>query len=220
MSLIIHEKNDIRYTDAVDFLLEEDYFDYFEKDWFDENIFTCDLSILFHPITISEAVSKMQKEKGQREVNKIYSQPLYQLHEYLLNKWNKPKTKKEYIQKNLEFKRHYDIIDKINREFPSEEMAKNIVKQTLGKESDIKAYNSMEIGTQINEKTKVPYLLISPRISNYLNGFIFNNKVDTIKLFKFAILNEYGHCFEYLKDLVEKDTAKLIDTRLETDRKK
>lgn len=64
MSLIIHEKNNIRYTDACDFLLEEDYFDYFEKDWFDENIFTCDLSILFHPITISEAVSKMQKEKG------------------------------------------------------------------------------------------------------------------------------------------------------------
>lgn len=215
MSLVIEEN----YIDATDPLLKDDYLDYFEKEWFDKKIFTCELSIKFHPV-ISEAVSKIQKERGQREVNKIYSQPLYQLYEYLLKKWSKPKTKEEYIQKNLEFKRYHEIINKINKEFPSEEMAKNIIKQTLGKESDVGAYNSMEIGTQINEKTKVPYLLVSPRISNYLNGFVFNDNIDSIKLFKFAILHEYGHCFEYLKELVEKDTAELVDTRLEADREK
>lgn len=217
--MVFKTKNGINYIVDTDLNLNEAYFDFFSKEWSDNSIFTEDISIMFYPV-ISEAVSKIQKEKGQREMHKLYSQPLYKLREYLLKKWDKPKTKEEYIQKNLEFKRYQDIINSIEKEYPSEEQARNIIKQVLGKESDLKSYNAAMIGTQINEKTKMPYLLISPRISNYLNGFIFNEKIDTIKLFKFAILHEYGHCFEYLKDLVEKGTAELVNTRLEQDRNK
>ena len=217
--MVFKTKNGINYIVDTDLNLNEAYFDFFSKEWSDSSIFTENISIMFYPV-ISEAVSKIQKEKGQREMHKLYFQPLYKLREYLLKKWDKPKTKEEYIQKNLEFKRYQDIINSIEKEYPSEEQARNIIKQVLGKESDLKSYNAAMIGTQINEKTKMPYLLISPRISNYLNGFIFNEKIDVIKLFKFAILHEYGHCFEYLKEYIEKGSSKLICTLKETDRSK
>ena len=217
MSLIILEKNGVKYFEE-EINISEDCFDYFEQEWFDKNIFTYDLSTLFHPL--SEARTKFQQETGQREMNKIYSQPIYQLHKYLLDKWNKPKSKEEYIRKNIEFKIYNEILKKVEEDEPSEEEAKKLIKYATGKENNIRAYNGSNIGTQISQKTKMPYLLVAPRISNYLNGFAFNDNIDSKKLFEFAIKHEYGHAFEYLKDFIEKGSAMLIDTLNEKDRSK
>lgn len=143
-------------------------------------------------------------------MNKVYSKPLYRLREYLLKKWEKPKTKEEYIRKNIEFKLYNKILDKISKMPESEPRAKFIIKQLIcDYYTDVRAYDcdekSDQIGTQVDKKTKMPYLLISSRVINFLNGFKFEKLIPDMhsKLFNFALLHEYGHVFEYLKDLIE-----------------
>ena len=218
-------KDGIKFRVMVEPTITEDYFDYFEDNWMDDK-FAFKGSVYFKPLT--EGRTKEQQEKGQREMNKVYSKPLYRLREYLLKKWEKPKTKEEYIRKNIEFKLYNKILDKISKMPESEPRAKFIIKQLIGDYyyTDVRAYDcdekSDQIGTQVDKKTKMPYLLISSRVVNFLNGFKFEKLIPDMhsKLFNFALLHEYGHVFEYLKDLIENGSAKLIDTINEKDRDK
>lgn len=178
MSLIIKEKNGIKYFDSYAKNLNESYFDYFEEEWFDKKYFTYDISTYFHPIPLLE-MTKEQKEIGQREMNKIYSKPLYQLEKYLKEKWDRPKSKEEYIRKYIEFDIFNKLVNKINNFYKSDKMAKNIELYATEKDSKIPAFVSIDIGT--NEYNNIPYLLISPRISNYINGLMINYNLPNIE---------------------------------------
>ena len=224
MNTIFKRKDGIKFKTIVEPTITEGYFDYFEDDWMDDR-FAFKGSVYFIPLI--EGRTKEQQEKGQREMNKVYSKPLYRLREYLLKKWERPKTKEEYIRKNIEFKLYNEVLNKISKMPESEPRSKYIIRKLIGDDyPDIRAYDCDEktdqIGTQINEKTKMPYLLISSRVTSYLNGFKFEKEFPDMysKLFNFALLHEYGHVFEYLKNLIEKGSAKLIDTINEKDRDK
>ena len=223
MNTIFKRKDGIKFSTIVEPTITEGYFDYFEDDWMDDK-FAFKGSIYFIPL--AEGRTKEQQEKGQREMNKIYSKPLYRLREYLLKKWERPKTKEEYIRKNIEFKLYNKILDKISKIPESDEESNKTLEYSTGTISDVRAYKSdkrqEQIGAQVDEKTKMPYLLTSLRIENYLNGFIFDDRIPNIypKLLNFAYFHEYGHIFEYLKEMIEKGSAKLIDTINEKDRDK
>ena len=48
-------------------------------------------------MNITEAVTPEQKEAGQREMNKIYIDPINKLEEYYNKKWQHKTTTKEYL---------------------------------------------------------------------------------------------------------------------------
>ena len=165
---------------------------------------------------ICEAISKEQKEKGQREMLKDTVNPLKKLRWYLNNKWANPKTKEQLIQKNKEFAAFDRIVGILNKEdYKGDENAMAYYKAVIGKNHDgIHVFDTdYSTGVQTRESKKdkegksekMPYLLLDTGIDSYLNGFLFNfNKEEIVnKVFDFKVRHELGHIYEYLKDLIE-----------------
>jgi hypothetical protein len=66
MSLIIKEKNGIKYFDSYAKNLNESYFDYFKEEWFDRKYFTYDISTCFHPIPLLEMTKEQKRNRTER----------------------------------------------------------------------------------------------------------------------------------------------------------
>lgn len=158
---------------------------------------------------ISEAMTKEQKEAGQREINKKHLNPFFQLEKYLNDKWIK---EKDIRKKAIEKKRFNEILQKLK----SPEVDKdtyNYVKNVLGTVPNITLGKDSE--NHFIELAKgVPAIGLSTKEQEYVNGIRFNINDKKIRknVRQFIILHEYGHLFEYLKRFVEDGKFEVIDT--------
>lgn len=168
-----------------------------------------------------EAVSKEQKEKGQREMWRQTHHVIDQLETYFLNKWNNPKNlknKKEEKKRLNEWKEYFEKYE------PSEETIQ-FYKEKVGTKPkfpintiDNKNSNSLagvepyRLQTTFNKGFDIKHIADEGR---YLNGFDFTQKqLKDIEntVWKFIIMHEQGHLFNYLKQLIETGTHKPVGT--------
>ena len=185
---------------------------------------------------ISEAVTKEQKEKGQREMLSNNLDPFKKIRLELLDEHNnidkikdvkeKIKKIKEINAKFLAFNKLANLMKKlpIKQENPARVAFKN---NTKIKSKRIKCVNSIN-GTGVSimdyKGEKIPYLLIDTvsGLGNSVNGIVFDIPDEEIakKISSFILLHEIGHIYEFLKERIEKGAASLIDTLNEKDREK
>lgn len=179
-------------------------------------------------VVFLEAVSKEMKEKGQREMWKQYSSVLYKLNSYFTKKWNKPrKTKEEHLQKKEEQKRFAEIKEYFEKANPSEE-TKKFYREKMEK------YPNYPIDSEATEYTRDsvspagtnPYALSIIYNRNYdfsflkdakrwVNGFTFDKsdikKVEPL-IWKFVILHEEGHLYDFAKKYIETGRMSTLGT--------
>ena len=168
-----------------------------------------------------EAVSKEQKEAGQREMWKLTNNVIYKLERYFEKKWSNPKNLKN---KKIEKERLEEYKKYFNKYEPSEKTIK-FYKDKMGSKPNF------PISTIEKEDSKspagfYPYNLQTLFVSNfdvkhisekdkYLNGFDFTEKQAKENeniIWKFIIMHEQGHLFEYLKNLIETGTIRQVST--------
>lgn len=167
--------------------------------------------------TINEKITKAQQEIGQREMNKIYSDPFIKLNEWFNEEWkNKPKNKIYFLQKQR--------IDFLNKAFneqknKSNEEIQNYLKSVNGQELKAQVLKGNGNGVYDNNGKILPQLFIDPTFQKsakrIINGICFkleDNEFLELCLRRFLILHEYGHLFEYMKDYVLYGKAKIIKT--------
>lgn len=175
-----------------------------------------------------EAVSKEMKEKGQREMWKQYSSVLYKLNSYFTKKWSNPKkTKKDYLQKKEEQKRFVEIKEYFERYNPSEKTKKfyrekmekypdypiNSKKTEYTRDSAIPAEtNPYALSIIYNRDYDFSFLKDSNR---FINGFTFDKsdikKVEPL-IWKFVILHEEGHLYDFAKKYIETGNVSILGT--------
>ena len=175
-----------------------------------------------------EKISKEQQEKGQREMEKENIKPFVQLKKYLFNKWeNKKLNKEQIIQKRLEYCRFNYLIE-MSKEFLSQSNKKSqqYLKNITGNYLNWLAGSSdLILGTK--EKSAIvrgdgeqtpafmsvgrPSLKNKEEISNGLKFKIDNKKIRK-NIRKLIVLHEYGHLYEFLKDVVETGKGDIVDT--------
>jgi len=170
-----------------------------------------------------EGVSKELKEKGQREMNKIESNPFFKLREYLIEKWDGKITKEDLKKKRAEFGRFNSLIalskDMIKESDPE---AKEYLKQVLGTKPVWATLDNSTFGDREQSRTlgggdSVAVLALgNPTIGKdySVNGLKFKEPSEKLKkiIRKFIILHEYGHFYDWLKQMVENNEGYLIDT--------
>lgn len=175
-----------------------------------------------------EAVSKEQKEKGQREMNRFDCQPFHQLEKYLQKKWeNKKPTKENIKQKREEYKRMlelenyaFDIVK--DSDVGTQEYIKNITGNyslwltgpSLAKEQG-SSFSQFTDGSTFLEIGKPKFG------SSYGSDINFKttNKKLRKSLRKYIVLHEYGHLYEFLKHYIEKGEIQEIPDTFTTDPK-
>lgn len=167
---------------------------------------------------ILEKMTKEQQELGQREMNKVYSEPFNKLINWFNNLWeDKQKTKEYYIQRNRIkiLKKYLEETEKF-----SDKQAQDYLKYINGHYPKILTKSSTENKISTLRKNQ-PYLSINKdtkiKDGNYsfTSGFAFetnNDKFLELCLKRFIVLHEYGHLFNFFKDFVIKGEAKIIDT--------
>jgi hypothetical protein len=174
-------------------------------------------------LLLFEAVSKEQKEKGQREIWKNNHHVINKLKEYFLKKWENPKNlKNKKIEKERlnEWKKYFENYE------PSEETI-NFYKEKMGtkpkfpissindKDSNFLAgVEPYRLQTTFNKSFEIKHISDEGR---YLNGFNFTEeqiKNTEKNIWKFIIMHEQGHLFEYLKQIIETGTYIPIGTSM------
>lgn len=170
-----------------------------------------------------EAISKEQKEKGQREMWKRTHNVINKLENYFSNKWsNVKKLKNKKIEKNRlnEWKQYFEKYE------PSEETI-NFYKEKMGikpkfpissiddkNSNSLAGINPHNLQTIFNRGFDIKHIADEGR---YLNGFDFTQKqlkdIENI-VWKFIIMHEQGHLFNYLKQLIETGTYIPVGTAM------
>ena len=177
-------------------------------------------------IVFVEGVSKEMKEKGQREMWKQYSDILYKLNSYFISKWNKKKTKEDFLKKKEEQKRFVEIKNYFEKFKPDEE-TKKFYREKLDKNPNYPIDSKLTelTGETIPAETN-PYTLSVVYNRNYdfsflkdanrwINGFSFDKanikKIEPI-IWKFVILHEEGHLYDFCKKYIENGSFEFIGT--------
>lgn len=175
-----------------------------------------------------EKVSKELQEKGQREMEKENIKPFVQLKKYLFNKWeNKKLTKEQIVQKRIEYWRFNYLIE-MSKEFlvQSNQKSQHYLKNITGNYLDwLAGPSDLILGTKEksaivrgNDENIPAFMSVGrPSLKNNKEiggGFVF--KIDSKKirklLRKLIVLHEYGHLYEFLKDIVETGIGDIVDT--------
>lgn len=160
-------------------------------------------------LMLLERVSKEQQEKGQRFMADKEISVFYQLRKWLSERWNKKiTTKKEMLKKHLEFNRLSYLL--------------NISRDSLGKcDKDIKNYiknitNSNPEWLALKDKNsslrqeneRLAYLTFGTPAFDKKTTDDWQINITEKELKKIIrkeiILHEYGHLFEYLKEVIKK----------------
>jgi hypothetical protein len=175
-----------------------------------------------------EKISKAQQEAGQREMEKENIKPFVQLKKYLFNKWeNKKLNKEQRIQKRMEYWRFNYLIE-LSKEFlaesdpKSQHYLKNITGSYLdwlAGPSDLVLGDKEESGIVRGNDEKVPAFMSvgRPSLKNKEEiGGGFKFKIDGKKIRKcirkLIVLHEYGHLYEFLKEVIETGESDIVDT--------
>jgi hypothetical protein len=166
-----------------------------------------------------EAVSKEQKEKGQREMWKMSQNVMNRVQNYFDKKWENPKNlknKKIEQERINEFKEYFDKYE------PSEKSIEWF-KSKMGTKP------SYPISTKEDEENKSPagfnFTIYNTEFirnfnvkhikDGYLNGFNFSGKdINSLEniIWKFIIMHEQGHLYKYLIDVIEKGRIMPVPT--------
>lgn len=169
---------------------------------------------------ILEAVSREQKEAGQRAMNAEYSKISYRLDEYFNKKWQNKKTKEDYINATKEKKR-LALVKKFLKLGPvlSSKKGREFVKNTTGNEPEFRTRMSLSGENAFSQRFKnVVFTNSKMSDSKYmvpvgggdLNSFDKNEFERLYKIWnKMIILHEYTHVFDYLKNYIETGKASL-----------
>ena len=172
---------------------------------------------------IFEAISKEQKEKGQREMWKLTHHVINKLEEYFNKRWQNPinlKYKKEEKIRLNEFKEYF------NKYESSEETIK-FYKEKIGVNPKF-PINSVNKEDTISPAGVEPYTLQTTfnrgfNVKNiaepnrYLNGFDFTKKQAKENeniIWKFIIMHEQGHLFDYLKQVIITGSIEPVGTAM------
>lgn len=176
-----------------------------------------------------EGASKELKEMGQREMWKLYSDVLYRLNEYLTKKWAGKKIIKENIlKKREEQKRFAEIKEWFESYKPSEATRKWYLEK-------LKKYPNYPIQSKNIELTSDDIDVVPAETNPYtmsilykrnfdfsflndsrrfVNGFTFDksdiSKIEPL-IWKFVILHEEGHLYDYIKRYVETNRMPHLD---------
>lgn len=172
-----------------------------------------------------EAISRQQKEKGQREMEKINIQPFVRLDSYLNNKWKNAKYTKENLLKKREEKRRFlEILSYAHQmERYSDKSTQNYIKNLTGNYSlwltgpgspeskgEESSFNQMNDGSTFLGIGR-PNLKDVKEYGGDISFKTDNKNVRTV-LRKYIILHEYGHLYEFIKQYVETGEAEVPDT--------
>ena len=176
-------------------------------------------------MNINEAVTPEQKEAGQREMNKIYIDPINKLEEYYNKKWQHKTTTKDYIKAKEEKERLYQI--KREMEQLSKQTKKNVAayyKEIMGTDPKVKYKESNKENSNymyIDKKDK-PTIKLNTNEKIELDddgeyaiaGLTFKKLPDGLEkiIKKFIINHENGHLYDYLKEYMEKGKTTFLDS--------
>ena len=187
---------------------------------FNSNIsFTEDLKE--YDFVLFEAISKEQKEKGQREIWKLEQNVMNKVENYFNKKWANIKNLKN---KKIEKERLKDLKKYFEKYEPSEKTIKWF-KEKIGVEP------KMSVSSLSNPNAKSPagvegHMLHTTFVRDfdvknisgegkYLNGFDFteeNAKKFENTIWKFIIMHEQGHLYNYLIQAIETGIVKPVGT--------
>lgn len=183
-------------------------------------IFLLDVEINNKELALLEAISKEQKEAGQREMAKKELDVFYRLRSYFHDKWNnkKIKTKEEYEQKRKEFTllNHF-----VNLGLEEAKLNNKDVNSYLTNVLDTKPTAWKTVGGDNNslnqEDGQLPYFKINaPKFSSEYTkddmGFRTNTKEIRKNIRKFIVMHEYGHLYNFLKNVIETGKGYIVDT--------
>lgn len=172
-----------------------------------------------------EGVSKTQKERAQRVMAREEMQVVNRLLNYFKNKWKNKKTKQDYIKARQEANLLFDIINLYCKmtETNDPELKKylydviNITDQWAVAKSD----NNTSSFVQTK---RLPFISLSlEKDVSKINPADFkipNDKLKPIEknIRQLVALHEYGHLYEWLKEVIEtgfhpepKDTLKMAE---------
>lgn len=176
-----------------------------------------------YDFVLYEAVSKEQKEAGQREMWKLEQNVINKVEKYFNKKWTDIKNLKN---KKVEKERLEDLKKYFKNYEPSEETIKWF-KEKIGVKPEF------PIGSVSNPESNSPggvegYRLFTTFVrdfnvknitgkNRYLNGFDFTEenakKFENI-IWKFIIMHEQGHLYNYLIQAIEKGTVQPVGTAM------
>lgn len=147
-------------------------------------IFLLDIEINNKELALLEAISKEQKEAGQREMAKKELDVFYRLRSYFHDKWNnkKIKTKEEYEQKRKEFALLNYFVN-------------------LGLEES-KLNNNSYFANALDAN-----LYFKVNIQKLSSEYTIDDielKTNTEEVRKFIVMHEYEHLYNFLKNVIEK----------------
>ena len=176
-----------------------------------------------YDFVLYEAVSKEQKEAGQREMWKLEQNVINKVEKYFNRKWADIKNLKN---KKIEKERLEDLKKYFKKYEPSEKTIKWF-KEKIGIKPEF------PIGSISNPNSNSPGGVEGHRLfttfvrdfnvknitgeNRYLNGFDFTEenakKFENI-IWKFIIMHEQGHLYNYLIQAIEKGTVQPIGTAM------
>lgn len=172
-----------------------------------------------------EGISKEQKEKGQREMVKEELNPFVRLRQYLLKKWKGKNTMEDINKKRDEFFR-LNYLYEMGKEMmkSSDKKTGDYIHNVVGSKPNWLTLSSKEVFNDAEKNGVVgggeePAILGIgvPKFKGKIeksNGFKFDisEKEMRKKLRRFIILHEYGHLYDWMKQMVENNYGKIIST--------
>ena len=170
-----------------------------------------------------EAVTPEQKEAGQREMWKIEQNVINKIDNYFNKKWSKI----ENLKNKKEEKKRIDDLKKYFKSYEPNEDSIKWFKEKIGtspkmpisivdndKSSNPGGVDGLRLQTTFVKNFNVKNIVGKNR---YLNGFDFKGsdlkKVENT-IWKFIIMHEQGHLFNYLVQLIETGTVRPVGTAM------
>ncbi len=174
-------------------------------------------------MNINEAVTPEQKEAGQREMWKIEQNVINKIDNYFNKKWSKI----ENLKNKKEEKKRIDDLKKYFKSYEPNEDSIKWFKEKIGtspkmpisivdndKSSNPGGVDGLRLQTTFVKNFNVKNIVGKNR---YLNGFDFKGsdlkKVENT-IWKFIIMHEQGHLFNYLVQLIETGTVRPVGTAM------
>lgn len=173
-------------------------------------------------LLLIERMTKEQQEKGQRVIADKELNVFYQLRKWIKNRWSKKiSTKEEYLQKKEEFNR-FNYLLSLGKEMSkdSDKDISNYIKNITNNKPEwlaLKSYQKNAVGGLIQNNDQLPYLVFGtptmPKDKTPTDfGIKTGNKILRKNIRKCIIMHEYGHLFEFLKNVIVTGEGEVIDT--------
>ena len=173
-------------------------------------------------LLIIEKMTKEQQEKGQRAIADKELNVFYQLRKWIKNRWSKKiSSKEEYLQKKEEFNRLNYLLN-LGKEMSkdNDKDISNYIKNITNNKPEwlsLKSHQKNAVGGLIQNNDQLPYLVfgtpIMPKDKTPTDfGIKTGNKTLRENIRKCIIMHEYGHLFEFLKNVIATGEGEVVDT--------